>query len=62
MDFLISPMVNGLLFFYSILGQSFPLAIVVTTIIVRLFTLPLTLPQQRSFFRQPLCFWEIFTA
>ena len=48
MDFLISPMVNGLLFFYSILGQSFPLAIVVTTIIVRLITLPLTLPQQRS--------------
>lgn len=48
MDFLISPMVNVLLFFYSILGQSFPLAIVVTTIIVRLITLPLTLPQQRS--------------
>jgi YidC/Oxa1 family membrane protein insertase len=47
-DFLISPMVNGLLFFYSILGQSFPLAIVVTTILVRLITLPLTLPQQRS--------------
>ena len=48
MDFLISPMVNVLLFFYSILGQSFPLAIVVTTILVRLITLPLTLPQQRS--------------
>ena len=48
MDFLISPMVNGLLFFYSILGQSFPLAIVVSTILVRLITLPLTLPQQRS--------------
>ena len=48
MDFLISPMVNGLLFFYSILGQSFPLAIVITTILVRLITLPLTLPQQRS--------------
>jgi YidC/Oxa1 family membrane protein insertase len=47
-DFLISPMVNVLLFFYSILGQSFPLAIVVTTILVRLITLPLTLPQQRS--------------
>ena len=48
MDFLISPMVNVLLFFYSILGQSFPLAIVITTILVRLITLPLTLPQQRS--------------
>lgn len=48
MDFLISPMINGLFFFYGILGQSFPLAIIVTTVIVRLITLPLTLPQQRS--------------
>jgi YidC/Oxa1 family membrane protein insertase len=47
-DFLISPMVNVLLFFYSILGLSFPLAIVVVTIIVRAITLPLTLPQQRQ--------------
>lgn len=48
MDFLISPMVNGLLFLYALLGQSFPLAIVVATVLVRLVTLPLTLPQQRS--------------
>jgi len=47
-DFLISPMVNVLLFFYSLLGNSFPLAIVIVTILVRLITLPLTLPQQRS--------------
>ncbi len=48
MDFLISPMVNGLLFFYSILGNSFVLAIIVMTILVRLITVPLTLPQQRQ--------------
>jgi len=48
MDFLISPLVNLLLLFYSVLGNSFPLAIVVMTILVRLVTLPLTLPQQRS--------------
>jgi len=48
MDFLISPLVNLLFLFYSVLGSSFPLAIVVMTILVRLVTLPLTLPQQRS--------------
>jgi YidC/Oxa1 family membrane protein insertase len=47
-DFLISPMVNVLLIFYSALGQNFPLAIAVATILVRVITLPLTLPQQRS--------------
>jgi YidC/Oxa1 family membrane protein insertase len=48
MDFLISPLVNALLIFYSALGNSFPLAIIVLTVLVRLVTLPLTLPQQRS--------------
>jgi len=48
MDFLIAPLVNLLLIFYSVLGNSFPLAIIVMTILVRLVTLPLTLPQQRS--------------
>ena len=48
MDFLISPMVNALLFFYSVFGNSFVMAIIVMTILVRLITLPLTLPQQRS--------------
>ncbi|HLF26723.1 MAG TPA: YidC/Oxa1 family membrane protein insertase [Anaerolineae bacterium] len=48
MDFLISPLVNALLIFYSVLGNSFPLAIIVLTVLVRLVTLPLTLPQQRS--------------
>jgi YidC/Oxa1 family membrane protein insertase len=48
MDFLISPLVNALLFFYSVLGNSFPLALIVLTVLLRLVTLPLTLPQQRS--------------
>jgi len=48
MDFLISPLVNALLLFYAILGSSFVLALIVTTVLLRLITLPLTLPQQRS--------------
>ena len=47
MDFLISPIISALLVCYSVLGNNFPLAIVVVTIVVRLITLPLTLPQQR---------------
>jgi YidC/Oxa1 family membrane protein insertase len=41
-------MINVLLFFYHLLGNSFVLAIIVATTIVRLITLPLTLPQMRS--------------
>lgn len=48
MEFLISPLVSALLILYSVLGNSFPLAIIVLTVAVRLVTLPLTLPQQRS--------------
>ena len=48
MDFLISPIISALLVCYSLLGNSFPLAIIVVTVLVRLITLPLTLPQQRS--------------
>jgi YidC/Oxa1 family membrane protein insertase len=47
-DILISPLVNMLLFLYGILGHSFVLAIIVATILIRLVTLPLTLPQQRN--------------
>jgi YidC/Oxa1 family membrane protein insertase len=47
-DFLISPLISALLVLYSILGHSFPLAIIVLTVAVRMVTLPLTLPQQRS--------------
>ena len=48
MEFLISPLISALFILYSVLGNSFPLAITVLTIAVRLVTLPLTLPQQRS--------------
>ena len=48
MDILISPLVNMLLLLYGLLGHSFVLAIVVATILIRLITLPLTLPQQRN--------------
>lgn len=42
------PMLNLLLLLYAFLGHNFALSIVVFTILVRLVTLPLTLPQQRS--------------
>ncbi len=48
MDILISPLVNMLLLLYGALGHSFVLAIIVATILIRLVTLPLTLPQQRN--------------
>jgi YidC/Oxa1 family membrane protein insertase len=51
-DFLIAPLVNALLIFYRLLGNSFPLAIIVLTVLVRVVTLPLTLPQQRSMRKQ----------
>jgi len=37
-----------LLLFYGVLGHSFVMAIIVATILIRLVTLPLTLPQQRN--------------
>ncbi len=42
------PMLNLLLLLYEFLGHNFALSIAVFTIIVRVVTLPLTLPQQRS--------------
>ncbi len=48
MDFLVSPIISALLISYSVLGNNFPLAITLVTVVVRLITLPLTLPQQRS--------------
>jgi YidC/Oxa1 family membrane protein insertase len=47
-DILISPLVNMLLLLYGVLGNSFVMAIIVATILIRLITLPLTLPQQRN--------------
>jgi YidC/Oxa1 family membrane protein insertase len=37
-----------LLVFYGVLGHSFVLSIIVATILIRLITLPLTLPQQKN--------------
>lgn len=46
--FFFQPMLNGLLYLYNLLGHNFALSITVFTVLVRLITLPLTLPQQRS--------------
>jgi len=52
LDWLIEPfmplMVNGLMFFYRLFGNSFVLSLALLTIIVRLLILPLMLPMQRS--------------
>ena len=48
MDILIAPLVNMLLLLYGVLGNSFVLAIIIATILIRLVTLPLTLPQQKN--------------
>jgi YidC/Oxa1 family membrane protein insertase len=52
LDWLIEPfmplMVNGLIFFYKLFGNSFVLSLALLTIIVRLLTLPLMLPMQKS--------------
>jgi YidC/Oxa1 family membrane protein insertase len=45
---IINPMINTLLAIYSVLGQSFGLAIIVFTILVRLITYPLTAQQMKS--------------
>ena len=42
---LINPMTNVLMLLYGLLGNSYVLAIIVLTIIIRLLTLPLTLRQ-----------------
>jgi YidC/Oxa1 family membrane protein insertase len=46
--FIINPMLNVLLFLYTLLFNNFTLTIVVFTILVRALTYPLTLQQQRS--------------
>lgn len=45
---IINPMLNALLFLYSILWHDFTLSIVVFTFLVKLITLPLTFQQQKS--------------
>jgi YidC/Oxa1 family membrane protein insertase len=46
--FILQPMLNALLWLYSVLGGQFWLAIIVFTIFIRLLMTPLMLPQQRS--------------
>lgn len=46
--FLIQPMLNTLLWIYTILGQNFGLAIILFTVLVRLILYPLTAQQQKS--------------
>jgi YidC/Oxa1 family membrane protein insertase len=47
-SFILRPMLNTLLWLYSVLGGQFWLAIIVFTIVIRLLMTPLMLPQQRS--------------
>lgn len=47
-NLLLQAMVNSLLFLYDTLGHNFALSIAVFTVLVRLLTLPFTLPAQRS--------------
>ena len=46
--FFLQPMINSLLWLYSILWNNFALSITVFTIIVRLITMPLTIPQMNA--------------
>jgi len=46
--FILRPMLNALLWLYSILGHQFWLAIIIFTILIRVLMTPLMLPQQRS--------------
>jgi len=45
---LFRPMLNGLLFFYKVLGHSFLLSVAALVVLVRLLMLPLTLKQLRA--------------
>jgi YidC/Oxa1 family membrane protein insertase len=45
---ILQPMLNALLWLYSVLGGQFWLAIIIFTVVVRLLMTPLMLPQQRS--------------
>jgi YidC/Oxa1 family membrane protein insertase len=45
---IINPMINTLLWIYSVVGHNFGIAIILFTILVRLITHPLTVKQMRS--------------
>jgi YidC/Oxa1 family membrane protein insertase len=44
----LQPMLNAMLLLYNVFGQNFAAAIAILTVAIRLITLPLTLPQQKS--------------
>ena len=46
--FILNPMINALLYIYSLLGNNFGLAIIVFTALIRVVTFPLTYQQQKS--------------
>jgi YidC/Oxa1 family membrane protein insertase len=48
LNFISEPMVNALIYMYSLLGGNFGLAIIIFTALVRLITLPLTYQQMRG--------------
>jgi len=45
---ILQPIINAMLLLYNVFGQNFAAAIAILTVAIRLITLPLTLPQQRS--------------
>lgn len=45
---ILDPMMNSLLFLYSLLGGQFWLAIIIFTVLIKVITLPLTWQQQKS--------------
>jgi YidC/Oxa1 family membrane protein insertase len=47
-SFILNPMINALLLFYSVLGHQFILAITALTVLIRILVFPLSLKQQRS--------------
>lgn len=47
-SFFLQPMLNSLLWLYSLMGHNFALSITIFTILIRLITLPLTIPQMTS--------------
>ena len=45
---ILNPMMNALLYLYSLLGQNFAISIIVFTVLIRLITYPLTYQQQKG--------------
>lgn len=45
---IINPLINGLIWFYGLVGHNYVLAILIVTALIRLALLPLTIQQQKS--------------